>query len=66
MAQKSIEKSERNEFIKSNAMMFIGAMYFEGGYGIRKDLKLAIDWIRKSADLGNETAKKVLANINPN
>jgi TPR repeat protein len=43
-------------------MYRIGELYFYGGYGIQKDLKLAKEWCQKAADLGNENAKKVLAN----
>ena len=43
-------------------MANLGWIYLNGG-GVQKDHKLAVDWFQKAANLGNEYAKKRLAEL---
>ena len=47
----------------SAAMLDMGYLYEEGGYGIGKDDKMARYWFKKAAEMGNEMGVQIVRNM---
>lgn len=54
-----IKRAERGE---AEAQFYLG-LFYEKGYGVGKNLELAVDWYRKSAEQGNKLAVAALKRI---